>query len=513
MIRRAGTGNEERWAEILGILARESEYDRRLDLLLELVSRASGLPSAHVYLCDEGARRFHLQRSRLPAGVHGVEAGGAPEGGAGSVAPGPPLELSRTAADESERTVDTPAGRLRSLPLSLDGDLIGLLQLGPVDDDLPRQARQALEPVRFPLALALHRARDEHALRQRLDTALARIDVARRLEGSALDLDRFVSLLLELALRSTGTEAGFVATVDPHGGPLAIRAQRGFPEGLAEQLDLSPEGGLFDWAPAAEGGALVLQDLDAAARLGIRSLLAVPLADGEAPLGVFALVNFGQARTFEEGSLDLLATYAGQIKLMLRNARLFEDFTGEYLHTVMSLARSLDARRALTRGHHERMADVAEGIARALALPEEEVDAIRTAALVHDVGLAGVVETEAYIADVEHPMVGASLVEHLPLHPWVSSAVGTHHEWFDGWGFPQGLKGEEIPLGGRVLAAAELLVELATGDAVRGPLPRDRIAAELEARSGSQLDPRVAAATVQALPGLPLYTPTEEDEA
>ena len=510
MTRRGRGGSEERWSEILGVLTRESEYDRRLDMLLELVSRASGLPSAHVYLLDEGGGRFHLQRSRLPAGVRGVESGGALEGGAGSVAPGPPLELSRTAADESERTVDTPAGRLRSVPLSLGGDLVGLLQLGPVDDDLPRQARQGLEPIRFPLALALHRARDEHALRQRLDSALARIDVARRLEGSALDLDRFVGLLLELALRSTRTEAGFVATVDPHGGPLTIRSQRGFPEGVAEQLDLSPEAGFFDWAPAGEGGALVLQDLDAAARLGIRSLLAVPLADGETPLGVFALVNFGQAGTFEAGSLELLETYAAQIKLMLRNALLFENFTGEYLQTIKSLARSLDARRALTRGHHERMADVAEGIARALALPEEEVDAIRTAALIHDVGLAVVVEAEAYIADVEHPMVGASLVEHLPLHPWVSSAVGTHHEWFDGWGFPQGLKGEEIPLGGRVLAAAELLVELATGDAVHGPMPRDRIAAELEARSGSQLDPRVAAATMQALPGLPLYTTTEE---
>jgi len=63
-----------------------------------------------------------------------------------------------------------------------------------------------------------------------------------------------------------------------------------------------------------------------------------------------------------------------------------------------------------------------------------------------------------------------------------------------------------------VLAAAELLVELATGDAVHGPMPRDRIAAELEVRSGSQLDPRVAAATMQALPELPLYTTTEEGE-
>jgi GAF domain-containing protein len=510
---RTERGAEERWRQVLSVLARESGYERRLDALLDLVAELGGLPSGHLYLLDEGGRRFHLQRSRLPAGTHGVQAGGGLEGGAGSVTPAPPLELPRTPADEGERTVDTPAGRLRSLPLALDGELLGLLQLGPVDNDLPRHARHALEPLRFPLALALQRARDEHALRQQLDAALARIDVSRRLEGSALDLDRFVDLLLELALRSTRTEAGFVATVDPNGGPLALRSHRGLTDGVAEQLDLSPETGLFDWSPAAEGGALVLRDFETASRLGFRSLLAVPLLDGDVPLGVFALVNFGESGTFDEDSLELLETYAEQIKLMLRNARLFESFAEEYLATVKSLARSLDARRALTRGHHERMAAVAEALARELGLPGDEVEAIRTAALIHDVGLAGVVEAEAYIADIAHPTIGAGLVAHLPLHPFVAEAIAAHHEWFDGWGFPHGLKGEEIPLGGRVLGAAELLVELGTGDAVRGPMPLDGIAAELDVRSGSQLDPRVAAAAARALPRLPLYPIHEKETA
>jgi putative two-component system response regulator len=105
-------------------------------------------------------------------------------------------------------------------------------------------------------------------------------------------------------------------------------------------------------------------------------------------------------------------------------------------------------------------------------------------------------------------------VAHLPLHPGVAGSVATHHEWFDGWGFPAGLKGEDIPTTGRTLAVAEFLVELSTPDEFRPGWPPDHLAAELAQRSGSQFDPAVADAAARllrqdALP-LPAATPTKE---
>jgi HD-GYP domain-containing protein (c-di-GMP phosphodiesterase class II) len=116
------------------------------------------------------------------------------------------------------------------------------------------------------------------------------------------------------------------------------------------------------------------------------------------------------------------------------------------------------------------------------------------------VGLAAVADDdEAFEANLEHPLVGATMVEHLSLEHDVAEAIATHHEWFDGWGFPRGLRGEQIPLAGRVLAAAEFLVEMATPLPVREGYGAQRLVEELEQRRGSQFDPQVVDAAVQLL--------------
>lgn len=509
MFRGDRDGAEALWRQILGVLAAEGEYERRLDAVLAEVAVVTQLPSGHVYVADESGHRFHLERSHgIPASLPGEVL----EGGAGTISSIPPLELQRTPEDEQPRLVRTAAGQLYSLPLPLNGELVGLVQLGPVEGrELPGEIRRRLETISYPLAVVVRRAREEHELRQRLTALSARDEVGRKLEGSAIDLERFVGLLLDLALRATRTDAGFVATVEPPARELHVRAASGMAEGFAEAVDLSPDTGLFDWSPAAEGGALILRDFEAAARMGVRSLLAVPLQDRDERLGVFALVNFGEGGTFTEQSLELLETFAEQIKLMLANARLFKTFAAEYLETLKGLARSLDVRREYTAGHHRRVSEVAAAIAAELGLDPAEIEAIRTAGLVHDVGLAGVAQVEGgFQADVDHPTVGAGLVEHLPLHPAVAGAIASHHEWFDGWGFPHGLKGEQIPLGGRILGVTEFLVEMSSGDPFREPWGEEKLRAELEVRRGSQFDPRVADAVARIISRLPLGRPEQE---
>ena len=93
------------------------------------------------------------------------------------------------------------------------------------------------------------------------------------------------------------------------------------------------------------------------------------------------------------------------------------------------------------------------------------------------------------------------MIESLPLAPGVVEAVEGHHEWFDGWGFPRGLRGDQLHPLARVLALAEFAVEAAGGDAVQGPWPPTRLAAEIRERRGSQFDPDVADAAVRLLDG------------
>jgi response regulator RpfG family c-di-GMP phosphodiesterase len=101
-------------------------------------------------------------------------------------------------------------------------------------------------------------------------------------------------------------------------------------------------------------------------------------------------------------------------------------------------------------------------------------------------------DERAFEADIQHPAVGASLVEHLPLHRCVAQAIACHHEWFDGWGFPDGLQGRAIPRAGRVLAMAEFLVEMSTPDVIRPAWTAEQLVEEIRQRRGSQFDPEVA---------------------
>ncbi|MFL5843069.1 MAG: HD-GYP domain-containing protein [Solirubrobacteraceae bacterium] len=507
-------------AGLLGALVATRDYRERLDAALDAVKAVAERPDAYLYVAEPGGRRFHLEHTRARPAADPTRVAPGPmqtsmEGGAEWSVPTPPFEIARIEDDIAPRVVSSPVGQLYSLPVAVgeDGELIGLIRIGPVsEDDVPRGVVRDYEQIAVAVAVVIGQARREEELRQRLASATAQVEASRKLAGSAVDVERLVSLLLDLALGGTRTEAGFVAVRSETEG-LVVRAATGMPEDFAETVDLSPGTGLFDWS-AAEGGALFLRDLEAAERMGIRSLLAVPLMEEGEPLGVFALVTFAEGADFDEHDLSLLEAFSEQIRLMLYNAQLFGSFSERYMTTVEGLAHALDARRPDTVGHHHAVSAVAEAIAREAGLEDEEADAVRLAGLIHDVGLAGSTEG-SWETDVEHPTVGASLVAHLPLHPGVSGAVATHHEWFDGWGFPAGLSGDEIPRAGRALAVAEFLVELASPDAVRPGWPAEKLAAELIQRSGSQFDPAVADAAARllandALP-LPVQRPPNQE--
>jgi len=380
--------NDVEWRPILDVLSADPVYERRLDAVLELTL----LPECHLYLTAESGDRFHLERSRRsqedgpasPAVPRFDQMGGS---GAEEMAATAALELLRTHDDESDRVVATLRGRFYSLALRCADDLIGLLHIGPlVRDDLSTKLRRHLESIRFPLALVIRQAHRERSLTGKLAALSARAEAGRRLQVSALDLGRFIELLLDLALKATRTEAGFIAIGEPGSEHLTIRAQVNLPAGFVEQTDLSPATGLFDWSPASEGGALTLRDFDAATRLGIRSLLAVPLVEGSEPVGIFGSRELpwrGDVRRAEPRAPGhvLRADHADAPQRPLVPA------VRRSLHrTVKGLARALDVRRAHTHGHHGKVARVAErtfGVAGAASVVSRVFELTRTTRLLH----------------------------------------------------------------------------------------------------------------------------------
>jgi len=491
-----GRGVTRMWDELMELAGSSRPYREKLQAILDAVRQLTGTEACYLYFLDTTGRRFVLEHIALTEPEEHTTAAKvfleAAEGTEDlrSVLGTPHLSLIRSPADEEPHPVTTEAGTFYAVPLRQEGQLAGLVQIGPFLKRISGKTKKQMAEIIRPLSLALLQVKREEELREKARAIEARTRIGRRMLGSTLELDRFISLLLDLSLKATKTEAGFVAVAEPETHELTIRAAVNMPKEFLESVNLSPKEGLFEW-PTEMGGAMFLRDWEFAQRMGVKSILAVPLIEDEEPLGVFALVNFGKSRPFTDYTVRFLSTFVEQIRLVIHNARLFGQFTARYLDTLKALAKALDARRPSTVSHHEQVAEVAARIAQRMGLPKEEIEAIRTAGLIHDVGMCGIVEEGGIQVDYEHPTIGASLVEMLPIPPEVAQAVATHHEWFDGWGYPQGLRGEEISIGGRILALAEYYVEVTTPDEIRPALNHEKLVEELERRRGSQFDPQV----------------------
>jgi diguanylate cyclase (GGDEF)-like protein len=182
--------------------------------------------------------------------------------------------------------------------------------------------------------------------------------------------------------------------------------------------------------------------------------------------------------------------------------------SAEQLAAAMLLAETLDLRDVGTARHSQTVGRYAEGIARALGLPESHVDRIRAAGVLHDLGKLGVADAvlkkpgkltpEEWVEMRRHPELAARILHHANLRD-ISGWVLAHHERIDGDGYPYGLAGEAIPLEARILAVADAYEAMTADRAYRSALGHGEAQAELLACAGTQFDPLVVDAFLRVL--------------
>ncbi len=178
-----------------------------------------------------------------------------------------------------------------------------------------------------------------------------------------------------------------------------------------------------------------------------------------------------------------------------------EQVCALHLRTIEGLALAIDAKDHTTHQHLNRVRTYAVEIAKDLQLSEEEIDALRAAALLHDIGKLAVPDhiinkpgrlTPAEFEKMKiHPIVGAEILERVAFPYPVAPIVRAHHEKWDGSGYPDGLKGEEIPIGARILATVDCLDALSSDRQYRKALPLDEAMKQVAAQAGMAFDPRV----------------------
>jgi putative nucleotidyltransferase with HDIG domain len=180
-----------------------------------------------------------------------------------------------------------------------------------------------------------------------------------------------------------------------------------------------------------------------------------------------------------------------------------ESIASLHMRTIEALALAIEAKDHTTNEHLQRVRTYAIEVGKKMGLSPEDLDALRAAALLHDIGKLAVPEhiiskpgrltPEEFEKMKIHPVVGAEILERVAFPYPVAPIVRWHHERWDGSGYPDGLKGEEIPMGARILAAVDCLDALASDRQYRKALPLDDAMNEVEKMAGRSFDPDVVA--------------------
>ncbi len=182
-----------------------------------------------------------------------------------------------------------------------------------------------------------------------------------------------------------------------------------------------------------------------------------------------------------------------------------------YLNTLEALASALDAKDAYTRGHSERVAKYAVGIARELKLPEDQIEAIENMALLHDIGKIGVsaelLNREGKLSSGEfdliklHPVIGANILKEIHDLGAAPDYIRYHHEKYDGTGYPDRLKGDSIPLGARIITLADSFDAMISGRNYRPKVEIEEALKEVKRSMRTHFDPRLAEVLITSWQG------------
>lgn len=407
------------------------------------------------------------------------------------------------------------------VPLLTGKTLVGTLIIG---SDIPRifsdDEVRLLTAIADMAASAIHRAGLFEQLEHRVHELSTLFDVTKMVTAT-LRIEDVLEFVGGAATQAVHAEGCSLFLWDEGEQRLIMRAVVGAPPELIGQVKYRAGEGMVGWV-FLEGLVANVADVSTDPRWKpepmqettlqngqIRSVLIVPLRIGNKTLGALGVSNKIGAASFATSDELLLTTLAGQIAIAIENARLYEDVRSISISAIRSLAAAIDARDPYTHGHSEGVADLAVAVARELGWISADLEMLEFAALLHDVGKIAV--PDAVLRKIEpltpdewniirlHPYHSAQIVRPIESLRRIVSWVYHHHERWDGMGYPDGLKGEAIPLAARTIAVVDAFNAMTTDRPYRKGRTVVEALAEIEHGAGRQFDPQVAQAFLQII--------------
>ncbi|MBI3297049.1 MAG: GAF domain-containing protein [Elusimicrobia bacterium] len=305
------------------------------------------------------------------------------------------------------------------------------------------------------------------------------------------------TLALDQACRLMGSERGTAMLHDPETDLLTVVAAKTAPSDPPPALSLKPGEGVAGRAFSQGKPLWVPSEL----------MLSVPMLLGAKAVGVLNVGAAGDAAP-DEAKLRFLSLLAGETALVLHGQRLYDDLQIFFLEMVQMLARAVDAKDLYKQDHAEHGRRLAAAAARELGLPDQMARYVEYAMMLHGIGKMGIDQAllakpgkltpEEFEQVKKHTAIGHRILARVRFLGPVAKMVLYHQEWFNGKGYPEGLRGEEIPLGSRIVAVVNAWEAMLSDRPYRRALTREAATAELNKGSGQQFDPKVVEAFLKA---------------
>lgn len=322
--------------------------------------------------------------------------------------------------------------------------------------------------------------------------------------NSTLDIDEVVKLILNKTSTLMKTDKVLILLLDRDKMVLSIDRSLGFDEDELKVRSFR-DVRLFDHYIVRRGKVLgieeVIQEKDYRELPNTMPVLLnmffAPLEIKGNALGLIGVVDNKEGAS--EIKLEIFCALGSQAAVAIENASLYKRLRDAFLHTSESLAAAIDSRDPYTGGHTRRVEDYSVRLADHLNLSKHEKEELRLAAILHDIGKIGIDDAilrkgGALSEDEEfmmksHPEIGARILGFVKEMRNIIPGVRYHHERFDGRGYPEGLKGEDIPLYARIISIADAYDALTTDRPYKKAVDKDTALEEIAKDKGSRFDP------------------------
>lgn len=337
-----------------------------------------------------------------------------------------------------------------------------------------------------------------------------------RLLNSTLDEREVRKRAMEAATRLTRSEVGSLLLIDPETKELFFEVALGEKGEKVSEMRLKRGEGIAGWV-AETGEAQIVNDVHADPRFFkraddksgfiTRNMICVPVRLREKTIGVLQAINKKKGK-FNRADLDGFRALSSQVAIAIENAGLYKELKETFFNTVSALGDAIEAKDAYTGGHTKRVLEYSIIVGKRLELSPSEMDNLKLAAALHDIGKIGVedrilgkpgkLDPEENEVMESHAIIGARIVENIRPLREIVPGIRHHHEQYDGNGYPDVLKGEEIPLIARVISVCDTFDAMTSDRPYRRGLSPEIAVEEIRVNSNKQFDPNVVSAFLAA---------------